>query len=297
MKAQKKVLIALITIAITGCGQDLIDNVKESPSKFDTTLTNEQLFSNSSFCTETTWTKIKDPNGREVVQVDCKLRSTLPEYEKMLTQGVNQSIKDYSNGTNRLIEENEKIKEDIKLVSSFKTVQQIRDYRMVNLPKCGEAGSKGSLGLVMLSMNGLVNEKRKPNDEDVKPAVDLCVADMNNMINDNSKRIEKAKEKIKTYTVRVNEYANNIKRGLPVENDLIAQWSVSADEKNVVLGGMSLIQKSENGKEKSVQVYTDELLEQATNPSNNPLLSVYSLTGQSALADRVILLRKLINFR
>ncbi|HIF9530614.1 TPA: hypothetical protein ACX6S4_003019 [Photobacterium damselae] len=295
MNINKKILVSLIGFLLTGCGDNLIDQVKESQSEYDATFTNLQLFSNKNFCTSTSWSEVKDQNGRNIVQVNCKLRSTLPIYKQIVDSAVKSRISIYGRGINNLLAENKNTEENIKFVSELKTIQQISALNPLDVPKCGEA----SYGMMMLSMdaNPDINDKnRKPDNNDVQKTVKLCINELNKIISTNNNRINNAKIKLKKFETRINSYADNIIMNLPDENNLIVQWSITAKDKKVILGGMSLYQKSKNGKTTSYSVYANEVFQQAINPSNDPLKSISSFTDNNEFANKILLMRKFNNF-
>lgn len=71
------------TFALVGCGDNNINAVKESYTRFDNTLNLEQIFDHRKLCREVEWSEFKDDKGRSIVSYKCFLSGTQEYFEKL----------------------------------------------------------------------------------------------------------------------------------------------------------------------------------------------------------------------
>ncbi|CAB4051019.1 hypothetical protein LMG9964_04687 [Paraburkholderia phenoliruptrix] len=69
------VLVAILSLALSGCGRSEIDTVKATAVPQDATHTYDTALSNRSSCKKDEWHSFKDETNRTVVEYRCELKS------------------------------------------------------------------------------------------------------------------------------------------------------------------------------------------------------------------------------
>ena len=288
MKTKLKLLTLAIPLVLTGCGNTLVNKVKNAPSEYYNTYTNEQLLSNKGFCVTTTWSEIKDANGRELVQATCDMKSPESDVQKMVDAYHNDYISQYNSEGDQIKKEISNLKDTITTVSKIKTINDLHNVTKFdpnNFLDCGNANSASS-DFILLGYNTIPSDlKGLTKNEAIRKTASKCITNLNQEISEKNKSLANFKEQEKRYSASATQLANNLIKVMPQKSKLIAQWSTISNGKQVVLDGLSLKEKSADGKTYSYNLDDpNKVFKQSTNPTMSPLATINYITNQSNLA-------------
>ena len=115
-----KPLLAVIAASVTlaGCGNDPVNNIKNSSFPKDQTLTIAQALDNRHVCDSVEWSTLKDDYGREIIQYQCHLSSAKEQLESKLVEARKKTEKDR---IDRITDSDKRIEDAKQRLNNYKT--------------------------------------------------------------------------------------------------------------------------------------------------------------------------------
>lgn len=95
MKSMPLALVAMLSLALSGCGHSEIDTVKAAALPQDATHTYDTALSNRSSCENDEWRSFKDNTNRTVVEYRCVLKNGVELLAAFRQQKINDTKHDY----------------------------------------------------------------------------------------------------------------------------------------------------------------------------------------------------------
>lgn len=90
-------LLSFSALALVGCGNDHVDNVKNSYTGLDSTLNLEQILDHRKLCREVEWNEFEDDKGRSVVAYKCFLNGSQAYFESLKSTQLERADTYYEN--------------------------------------------------------------------------------------------------------------------------------------------------------------------------------------------------------